>query len=178
MKDNPSNSSFQIDVLMPLSIFVADQKKIGKRVDWGKFYYITFLKLKNTANTNAVVKKLNIVMAKNKGKDNNATISLHSLASMHFDTSMGFSSFKHTEKKKTYIFSVLALMLLLTACINYVNLTTAKASLRAKEVSIRKIVGAYTKHLFLQFITESVVVSLLALAISILLIRLSLPYFS
>ena len=178
VKDNPSNSSFQFDVLMPLSVFVTNQTKSGTDTGWGNFNYITFLKLTKTANVNAVVKKLNVVIAKNRGKDNNATLSLHSLASLHFDTSIGFSSFKHTEKKKTYIFSVLALMLLLTACINYVNLTTARASLRAKEVSIRKIVGAYSKHLFFQFITESIIVSMLALAISILLIRLSLPYFN
>src|ERR1035437_5024902 len=164
--------------MMPLIGIVANQKKSGTETGWGNFNYITFLKLTKTANVNAVVKKLNVVIAKNRGKDNNATLSLHSLASLHFDTSIGFSSFKHTEKKKTYIFSLLSLMLLLTACINYVNLTTARASLRAKEVSIRKIVGAYSKHLFFQFITESVVVSLLALAISILLIRLSLPYFN
>lgn len=178
VKDNPSNSSFQFDVLMPLSVFVANQKKSGTDTGWGNFNYITFLKLTKTANVNVVVRKLNVVIAKNRGKDNNATISLHSLTSMHFDTRIGFSSFKHTEKKKTYIFSVLALMLLLTACINYVNLTTARASLRAKEVSIRKIVGAYSKHLFFQFITESVVVSVLALAVSLLLIKLSLPYFN
>lgn len=178
VKDNPSNSSFQFDVLMPLSVFITNQKKFGTDTGWGNFNYITFLKLTKTANINVVVKKLNVVIAKNRGKDNNATISLHSLTSMHFDTRIGFSSFKHTEKKKTYIFSVLALMLLLTACINYVNLTTARASLRAKEVSIRKIVGAYSKHLFSQFITESVVVSVLALAVSLLLIKLSLPYFN
>ena len=178
VKDNPSNSSFQFDVLMPLSVFVTNQKKSGTDTGWGNFNYITFLKLTKTADINAVVKKLNVVIAKNRGKDNNATISLHSLTSMHFDKRIGFSSFKHAEKKTTYVFSVLALMLLLTACINYVNLTTARASLRAKEVSIRKIIGAYSKHLFFQFITESIVVSMLALAISLLLIKLGLPYFN
>ena len=176
VKDNPSNSSFQFDILMPLSVYVTDQKKSGMNMGWGTFNFITFLKLKETANTNAVTKKLNAILAKNRGKDNNATTSLHTLASMHFDKNV--SQFKTTEKKTTYIFSVLALMLLLTACINYVNLTTAKASLRAKEVSIRKIVGARSNHLFFQFITESVVVSVGALAISIILIWFSLPLFN
>jgi ABC-type antimicrobial peptide transport system permease subunit len=176
VEDNPSNSSFQFDILMPLNVFVTDQKKSGMNMGWGTFNFITFLKLNETANTNVVTKKLNAILAKNRGKDNNATTSLHTLASMHFDKNV--SQFKTTEKKTTYIFSVLALMLLLTACINYVNLTTAKASLRAKEVSIRKIVGARSNHLFFQFITESVVVSMGALAISIILIWFSLPLFN
>ncbi len=174
VKDNPSNSSFQFDVLMPLSVFVADQKKSGMDMGWGTFNFATFLKIKDAVNVDAVVKKLNTIIQKNRGKNNNATLSLHSLASMHFDKNVSY--FNHTEKKTIYIFSVLALMLLLTACINYVNLTTAKASLRAKEVSIRKIIGARSNHLFFQFITESVVVSVLALTISILLIWLSLPF--
>jgi len=121
VKDNPSNSSFQFDVLMPLSVFIKNQTKSGNDTGWGNFNYITFLELNKTANINAVVRKLNKVMHKNRGKDDNATVDMLTLISMHFDN-FSFSAFSHTEKKKTYIFSVLALLLLLTACINYVNL--------------------------------------------------------
>jgi putative ABC transport system permease protein len=76
------------------------------------------------------------------------------------------------------IFSLLGFLLLLIACINYVNLTTAKASLRAKEVSIRKISGANRSHLFLQFIAESVIISLLSLAATLVLIQFCLPAFN
>jgi len=68
--------------------------------------------------------------------------------------------------------------LLITACINYVNLTTAKASLRAKEVSVRKIVGAQRSNLFVQFIAESLTISLVALIITLMLIQLLMPAFN
>lgn len=178
VNDNPSNSSFQMDIMLPLNVYVNNQRKNGNNNDWGNFNYLTFLKLKETANGNAVAEKLNEVLAKNKGKENNGFITLSTLASMHFDTSMQSSVLSHTEKKTTYIFSILALLLLLTACINYVNLTTAKASLRAKEVSIRKIVGAYSRHLFFQFIIESLLISVLSLVVSVLLIQLSIPFFN
>jgi putative ABC transport system permease protein len=178
VKDNPVNSSFQFEILMPLSKFVSYQKKIGNNVGWGNFNYVTFLKLEGTADVNAVEKKLNELIRSNKGSNSKITATLEKLADMHFDTSASYSAFSHTKKEKTDVFSILALLLLLTASINYINLTTAKASLRSKEVSIRKIIGAKSMHLFLQFIVESVLISLLSLFFSIILIQLSLPFFN
>jgi ABC-type antimicrobial peptide transport system permease subunit len=88
------------------------------------------------------------------------------------------SDMPHGNQKTTYIFSLLGLLLLITACINYVNLTTAKASLRAKEVSVRKIVGAQRGNLFAQFIAESLTISLLSLIVTIILIQICLPAFN
>jgi ABC-type antimicrobial peptide transport system permease subunit len=178
VKDNPANSSFQCGIMFPFSVFVAHEKKNGNEINWNNYNNVTFIKIKSTARLSDVVKKINKVLAKNKGKDSDGSITLHTLASMHFDNHLQSSVFSHAEKKTTYIFSILALLLLLTACINYVNLTTAKASLRAKEVSIRKIVGAYSFHLFFQFIAESVLISIISLAISIVLIQFSIPFFN
>jgi len=177
VKDNPANSSFQFQIMLPLSKFVAYQKKIGNNVGWGNFNYITFLKLEGTAKINSVEKKLNDLLRRDKGSHSKITATLEKLADMHFDTKTSYSAFSHTKKSKIQIFAILALLLLLTASINYINLTTAKASLRSKEVSIRKIIGAKSSHLFLQFIIESVLISLLALFVSIIFIQLSLPFF-
>ena len=86
--------------------------------------------------------------------------------------------FQHGNIHAVYIFSLLGFLLLLVACINYVNLTTAKASLRSKEVSIRKVVGAARRQLFYQFIVESLLVSLIALAATLMLIWVCLPAFN
>jgi ABC-type antimicrobial peptide transport system permease subunit len=180
VKDNPANSSFQCDVLMPLNVTINNHRKNGDHINWDFFNYVTFIKLKETANINTVTGKINELYTKRETSGNGrtpTTASILSLASMHFDTSLQSSVFSHVENKSIYIFSILALLLLVTACINYVNLTTAKASLRAKEVSIRKIAGARSQHLFSQFIVESVLISLLSLVVSILLIQLSLPFF-
>ena len=77
------------------------------------------------------------------------------LQDMHFENDLDNSSLEHGNKKLVNIFSVLGVLLLAIACINYVNLTTARASVRMKEVSIKKIVGADRKELFAQFVLES-----------------------
>jgi putative ABC transport system permease protein len=76
-----------------------------------------------------------------------------------------------------WIFSAIAFLVLIVACINFVNLTTAKSSKRALEVGVRKVFGASRKLLFRQFISESLIISLISLFISIILVELFLPFF-
>jgi ABC-type antimicrobial peptide transport system permease subunit len=97
---------------------------------------------------------------------------------MHFENNLQSSALEHGNRNTVYVFSVLGILILLIACINYVNLTTAKASLRIKEVSIKKIVGAERRHLLLQFIGESALMSFLSLLISLVLIVTLLPLFN
>ena len=122
-------------------------------------------------------KKITGIFAKN-ANDNETTITLVPLRQMHFENEITNSVYIHGNKNAVYIFTVLAVLLLLIACINYVNLTTAKASLRAKEVSVRKIVGANRLQLFYQFIAEALLVSFIAMLITILLVQLCLPVFN
>jgi putative ABC transport system permease protein len=177
IKDNPANSSFQFNCLMPLAAHLSNPDARKNDENWGNFGYLTFLKLRSDANISRVTQKLNATLNKNK-KDNQVVTSLLPLTSMYFEEGLQSSQFVHGNKKTTYIFTALALLLLLTACINYVNLTTAKASLRAKEVSVRKIVGAKRAGLFYQFMAESLTVSFIALLITLLLVQLTLPLFS
>src|SRR5260221_1951590 len=97
---------------------------------------------------------------------------------MHFETGLQSSFVIHGNLNTVYIFTVLGFLLLLIACINYVNLTTAKASMRAKEVSIRKMIGAQRLHLFYQFVTESLLISFLALVTTMILVQICLPFFN
>jgi putative ABC transport system permease protein len=77
-----------------------------------------------------------------------------------------------------YIFGSIALLILFIACINYINLATARAADRAKEVGIRKVVGALRKQLFLQFISESVTITFIGLAVAFVMAKISLPLFN
>jgi len=120
---------------------------------------------------------LNDIINKNR-TNHNDKISLQPLIGMYFESDLQSSGMPHGNKKTTYIFSVLALLLLITACINYVNLTTARASLRAKEVSVRKIIGAKKTHLFFQFIAESITISFIAILLTLFLIKIGLPVFN
>ncbi len=177
VKDNPANSSFQFDVLMQMEGRLSNPAVYNNDKTWNNFNYITFLQLRPNANVQAAEARLNDIM--NKSRENNtAKISLEPLQNMYFESDLQSSGMPHGNKKTTYIFSVLGVLLLITACVNYVNLTTAKASLRAKEVSVRKIVGANRSNLFAQFIAESLTISIAALFVTLLLLQLLLPGFN
>jgi putative ABC transport system permease protein len=177
IKDNPLNSSFQFDILIPLSAKFSNPKIWKNDNGWSNFNYLTFLQLRNDVLPATVEKKLTGIVLSNK-KKSEIFVSLVRLPDIHFETDLQNSSFIHTDRKIVYIFSILAALLLLIACINYVNLTTARAQLRAKEISVRKIVGAGRRQLFAHFMAESLVVSLIALCVTILLVELSLPLFN
>ncbi len=175
--DAPANSSFQYSAFIPLVNLLKDADRRSNDEQWQNANYITFIKVKPGTNETIVSKKITKVYEKYSG-DKEGDISLTALKEMHFENDIQSSVFLHGNKNTVYIFTVLAVLLLLIACINYVNLTTAKASLRAKEVSVRKIVGANRMHLFYQFMIESLLVSFIALIATLILIHFCLPAFN
>ncbi|MFI5153499.1 MAG: ABC transporter permease [Chitinophagales bacterium] len=174
--DPPANSSFQYNAFIPLAVLMLDQDRRANDESWENNNYITFIKLKAGANPALVNKKLTALVPDNQ--DLNIQISSIPLLDMHFETDLQSASFVRGSRNTVYIFTVLAILLLLVACINYVNLTTAKASLRAKEVSVRKMIGARRLQLFYQFITESLLISFIALLTTIILVQICLPVFN
>jgi putative ABC transport system permease protein len=177
IRDNPANSSFQFDILMPLEALLADSNDRQQALSWGNYNFLSFVKLQPGTNTEATGHAITDIMHKNAPITGDNTISLLSLKDMHFETDLSFDFVPHINRRNVYIFSILGVFLLLIACINYVNLTTARASLRAKEIGIRKIVGAGKGSLFGQFLFESLTVSLLSLAVTLFLTQLFLPLF-
>jgi putative ABC transport system permease protein len=178
VKDNPANSSFQYNVLIPVAAALTNPNAKKNDLVWNNYEYLTFLKLKPGSNTKTVsAKLLQILKTNRKDFDGKSVYRLVNIRDMHFENDVQNSSFIHGNRTIVNVFIVLAALLLITACINYVNLTTARASIRSKEVSIRKIVGADRIHLFGQFMSESFLVSILALILSLLLVQMSLPWF-
>lgn len=180
-KDNPVNSSFQFNIFLPLEMYLKENPTSTP----AGFSFIghTFIKIKKNVNPKTVEQKITSLLMKQdmirEMLKDTLQVCLTTLPGMHFDESIkGNEMLSSGDKNTVYIFSVLGFLLLAIACINYVNLTTAKASKRSKEVSIKKIVGADTKNLFVQFIIESVVTGIIALIITVMLVRLSLPVFS
>ena len=177
--DAPANSSFQYTSFIPLSNLLLNKDRRENDEDWGNANYITFIKVKPGTNIAAVTNKITNVLQQRSGDAEKETaISLVNLKDMHFETDLQSVVFVSGNKTAVYIFSVLGILLLLIACINYVNLTTAKASLRAKEVSVRKIVGANRLHLFYQFLAEALLISCIALIVTLALVNLCLPTFN
>jgi ABC-type antimicrobial peptide transport system permease subunit len=177
ISDNPLNSSFQFDVLIPVAARLSNKKELESERDWGYFNYLTFLRLKPGARQQAVNDKTGQIIRSHPNQDKVKT-SLLPLSELHFENDLQSTHLQRGDRKTVYVFSVLGILILLVACINYVNLTTARASMRLKEVSIKKIVGADRVRLFGQFIGESAITSLLSLIIGLALIIFFLPVFN
>jgi putative ABC transport system permease protein len=176
--DAPVNSSFQYKAFIPIAALLTNPQIKANDEQWSNANYITFIKTLAGAKPATLAAQITEVIKKKANDNSEAPIDMISLADMHFETEIQNSAFVHGNHNTVYIFSFLGFLLLLIACINYVNLTTAKASLRAKEVSIRKMTGANRSNLFIQFVIESVFISLLSLVTTLFLVQLFLPVFN
>lgn len=178
IKDNPSNSSFQFNFLIPLSAYLSDPKNYKNDASWGNFNYNAFVELRQDADLKGVAQKLTSVLREFKQKDSTSYHTLQALPAMHFDRSLMSDAFTPGNPTTVKVFALIGLLILLIACINYVSLATAKASMRAKEVSVKKIIGAGKPLLFRQFMTESVLTSFLAMILSVGLVQVGLRFFN
>ncbi|MES1219075.1 MAG: ABC transporter permease, partial [Bacteroidota bacterium] len=181
MEDVPSNSHFTFDFLTSFySIHGFDS--LETQEVWNNPNYSTFLLLKPGANKESLTKKIenwvNPPAEGGKTSSNSIHLNLQPLKEAHFDTKA--YNYKNmiatTDFKYVSVFIIVALMILSIACANYINLSTAKASVRAKEVGIRKAIGANFSQLFVQFLAESFFLTSLAVIASIMTVYLLLPY--
>ncbi|WP_295794667.1 ABC transporter permease [Mucilaginibacter sp.] len=178
VKDYPANTSFRFDMLLPLESRLVSPQQQKDNLDWGNSDYLTFIKLNPNSNLRAVTAKLQLILHNNRKDDNGQSLySLLNLSRIHLENDWQYSSLIHGNQTIVNVFIILAALILMTACINYVNLTTARASLRSKEVSIRKIIGAERMQLFGQFMADSFLVSMLSLIIALSLMELSISWF-
>ncbi len=125
----------------------------------------------------AEVKKFGLNFEELKEKGTFWNFKLQKLSDIHFDTISQHDLNTTTDQSYIYIFSAIAAFILIIASINFINLSTAKSSSRAKEVGIKKVVGSFKSDLIYQFLTESVILCLISLGISILLVEIFKPYF-
>jgi ABC-type antimicrobial peptide transport system permease subunit len=139
--------------------------------NWYSHWIETFILLNETANLDAVQDKVDSIMKAHLEEQSGAI--LQSLKNIHLYSVEG----NPTTQKYIYIFSSVAILILIIACINFMNLATAQATKRAKEVGVRKIAGAQKKTLIFQFIGESIIYTLFAFLLSLLLVEVGLPVF-
>jgi putative ABC transport system permease protein len=175
--DFPLNSSIHYDMIMPMSYhvkYMLTNFKDDLNHDFGNFSYETYLQLKPGTPLKQLAADLNKVHLKNKPEDTDADYLLLPATKMHLYNADGTDRGISTVR----IFIVIALVILVIACINYVNLSTARAMLRAKEISMRKIIGAAKMQLFMQFVIETALLFILSSALAILLIYNLMPLFN
>lgn len=176
MEDMPKNSSLQFSLMMPFDVLAENRPNNPLNADWGNLNYQTYFLLKANADAAAVGKQLADIHRKNQPSDfwKDLNYLMQPLTTYHLYTADG----DEQGMKQVKIFALVAIVILLIACINYVNLVTARATRRGKEVSVRKVVGANKGHLFWQFIAESFVVFIISMLVAIGLLYALMPMYN
>jgi len=181
IEDVPSNSHLRFDMLISLStILRGDQNNPNS---WGGFNNFTYVLLKPGVNADAFNKKLlpmydkymKAIFEQYKVK---VRYEAQPITSIHLHSDLEGEPEELGSMSYIWIFSAVAFFMMLIACINYMNLTTARSARRAKEIGIRKVTGSSKKQLVLQFLGESLVTAFVAVLISAFLVLLLLPYFN
>jgi len=178
MQDVPQNSQFQFEALCSFNTIY----KPSTLNSWGNNWLDTYFELAPNTKTAGLEKKFPSYLKKYlaKGDDwKNYELFLLPLQDVHAkagDIGLDSINFQKFDDKYTNIFSLIALIVLIIACINFMNLSTARSAERAREVGIRKTIGAHRVQLAGQFISETVLLSLIALVFAVGLVKLCLPY--
>ena len=173
IRDLPRNSMFSFEAVFPYSFLY----QIGAADNsWGNNSILTFVLLENGSDVDAINKKLTDVVLEYLPETTTKYL-LFPLPDIHLHSQFGYEISKGPVIV-VFIFTLIAVFVLLIACINFINLSTAKASGRTKEIGIKKVSGADQKTLISQFMLESVFLVIIALALAILLVALALPLFN
>lgn len=175
LKDLPPNTLFNFEYLLPWQYL---QKKGKEDLTWWNYNYRTFVELSPNASVDALNKKIrDIYIRHTKDPDDNEAFLFPSAKWRlwaHFENGKAVGGRIETVR----MFGLIAAFILLIACINFMNLSTAASEKRAKEVGVRKVSGAPSSYIVLQFLTESVLIAIFAGLIALLLVQLSLPSFN
>ncbi|MES2447502.1 MAG: ABC transporter permease [Bacteroidota bacterium] len=174
--DLPENSSLKFDYIMPWKLYEKKQTWI-KEQGWGSNFCLTLVQLKDANSIdqfNATIK--NFYTQNDKNADNE--LFLHPLAKWHLYNEFENGRPVGGKIDQLRIFLILAICILLIACVNFMNLSTARSEKRAKEVGVRKAIGSSRKALISQFILESTLLAFIGTVIAFILLEISLPYFN
>jgi ABC-type antimicrobial peptide transport system permease subunit len=182
LKDLPSNSTFQFNYLVPFSYAEATESYVreGRKYGFSQNSFSIFVKLKPGISYAQVAPKIRDIEKTEKGSINamNSNVILQPMRNWHLYGN--YVNGKETGGFVVYVrlFSIIGSLVLLIACINFVNLTTARSEKRAKEVGIRKAIGSNRKELVLQFLFESILLAFIAFLLSLLMVTMALPAFN
>ncbi len=180
MEDIPENSHIQADMILSLTTFTQNLEKTLD-TQWGSYDAAAYILVNSQTDSNKLTSKFPAFLEKHSGEYMKqskmfVTLSLEPLKDLYLNSTRGGTG--GGSMSNVYIFSIIAIFILLIASINFINLTTARSVERAKEVGIRKVMGAAKEQLSLQFIGESIITCLIAFFITVLIITLILPFFN
>ena len=188
MENFPITSHLQYEFLITLT---GEEFWEGEQSSWCCWNYNPYLRLRADADPAAFERKLQSIMPKHYVsflKENgsadaedvrkNHKLRIQAVGDIYLGSDDIGDAIPHGDQRYVLLFGGIAAFILLLACVNFINLSTAKSANRAKEVGLRKVVGSVRSNLVKQFLTESVMYSLISFAIALVLVTSSLPYFS
>lgn len=189
MEDVPVNSHFHFDLLGSMSSI-----RQSRNNNWLNHQYYTYIVLPSGTDIEQFTERINELIPKYVGpmieqflgfsleqfeaEGNTFGYFLQPLLDIHLHSNLQVEIEPGGNPAYVYIFSIIAVLILIIACINFMNLATARATTRAREVGIRKVVGSHRTYLISQFLTESVFLSMISLVIAVILVYLLLPYYN
>ena len=182
VEDTPTQSHFDFDMLASFSTLEVSQG-LSSGWNWWGLSFHTYLKLRLGADvfqTEALLHEMpsRYVADEEANSGYRQFLYLQPLADIHLNSHYRSELGNNSQKQYVFVFAAVALFILLIACVNFMNLSTARSAERAREVGMRKVVGASKGQLVSQFLGESIVITLIALAVALILIQFLLPYFN
>ena len=184
MADVPATSHFRFNAVAPF-LLVEEFVGAGELEGFTNYNYNTYLLLQDRADRTAVTSKITTVVRQRFDEGNapdddpsRYMAQLQPITDIHLTTGLNFDVGGHRDVRSLYAFGAIGLLILLIACVNFMNLATARAAQRAAEVGVRKAIGAQKTQLVGQFIGESVLLSIISVLIGIGLAAIALPFFN
>ena len=180
----PSNTHFHPEIMLSFNT-LNDTLIYGAenlRTNWGNNSFFTYIRLPDHYDPKKLEAQFPAFVDKHMPKGSKykpsqgTTLGLQKLTDIHLRSHTDYEAEENGDIKRVYIFSAIALFILLIGCINYMNLSTSRSTLRAKEIGIRKVAGAERKEIVFQFLSESILVSYVSFVMAIALTWLTLPW--
>lgn len=176
MEDVPANSHFIFDMVGSYE-YLNEFYAFDVMSQWGMHNFYTYVLLREHTNVAALEAKSAPFLAELKNEPA-TTVHLQPITDIHLRSKITRDPTHLGDITSLYLYAVIAVVILLIGCINFMNLYTANSAMRAKEIGMRKVLGAYRRQLVWQFLSESFVFAILALPFAILLAELALPQFN
>jgi predicted permease len=174
VEECPKNSHIEFDFIIP---FVFG-RKLKYSVDrWNNSQFRTYVQLKKGTSAQDVIPKISNYLKEKPTIEKDAKLNLQALFRIHLYSDYEFDS-AHGDITYVLIFSMVAFSILLIACFNFMNLTTARSGNRAREIGMRKVVGANKHNIIKQFFGESILLTCIGMIIALILVKLLLPVFN
>jgi hypothetical protein len=175
MRDVPANSHLRFSLVVPFALM--KENNSGLDNNWQDYNYLTYVQLHPDAPAAGVDGKL-AALFKRRNPDAQGRFYLEPMRRIYLYSEVPGDSARHGDSQSVYVFSAVAVFILLIASINYMNLATARSARRAKEVGLRKVAGAHRGQLIGQFLGESVLLACLALGVALALVWALLPVYN